>query len=203
MGRLGLRAGERDRQTQVFNGTKMYYESGDLKRLGINGTVQARVSDNLTMTWDGFYSNFKDHINQRGFEFPGNGTFPLSNITELGGLVTAGTFSNVVGIVENYASDRDPNSTRRAGTRLTMATTAGRALRTLAGRGPTVPTTSCRPLPARAARAAGQRTRLTSIGRTPVRPSPITSIISDPSLIMLTDTQGWGLVQRTDRPGWL
>jgi len=93
--------------TQIFNGTKMWFESSDLKRLGINGTVQARVSDTVTMTWDGFYSNFKDHVNQRGFEFPGYGNFPLTNMQSDNGLVTGGTLNNVFGIVENYASDRD------------------------------------------------------------------------------------------------
>lgn len=95
---------------QLMTGTKMWVESSDLQRLGLNGTVQARVSDNVSMTWDAFYSNFKDHVNQRGFEFPdypewGNST--LTNTTSEDGLITGGTFTGVYGIVENYASDRD------------------------------------------------------------------------------------------------
>jgi iron complex outermembrane receptor protein len=35
-----------------INGVKMWYEASTLKRLGLNGTVQARVSDDLMMTWD-------------------------------------------------------------------------------------------------------------------------------------------------------
>ena len=35
-------------------------------------TIQAKLSDNLTMTLDGFYSHFKDGIDQKGFEMPFN-----------------------------------------------------------------------------------------------------------------------------------
>ncbi|MES2119051.1 MAG: TonB-dependent receptor [Pseudomonadota bacterium] len=87
-----------------INGNKMWYEASTLKRLGLNATVQARVSDNLTMTWDGFYSKFKDYVNQRGVEWQGYNFTPgeASN-----GLVRTGTFTNVVPIVEAYTNDRD------------------------------------------------------------------------------------------------
>ncbi|HXG81018.1 MAG TPA: TonB-dependent receptor [Sphingomicrobium sp.] len=95
---------------QLMTGVKMWHESSDFKRLGLNGTVQARLSDNLTMTVDGFYSNFKEHIDKRGFEFP---DFPawgfstLTNATVEDGLTTGGTFNDVWGVIENYRNDRD------------------------------------------------------------------------------------------------
>ena len=99
-----------DADTLIMTGVKTWYESSDLKRLGLNGTVQARLSDNLNMTVDGFYSHFKENVTQRGFEFP---DFPawgfstLTNPTIDNGFVTGGTFSGVYANVENYAADRD------------------------------------------------------------------------------------------------
>jgi iron complex outermembrane receptor protein len=87
-----------------LNGNKMWYEASTLKRLGVNGTVQARLSDNVMMTWDGFYSKYKDHVDQRGVEWPGNN---LAAGTVENGLVKSGTFSNIVPIIEGYTQDRD------------------------------------------------------------------------------------------------
>lgn len=101
-----------DPNTLLMTGVKTWVESSDLKRLGLNGTAQARLSDNLTMTWDGFYSNFKEKVDQRGFEFPdfpawGFSTF--TNPTTANGFVTGGTFAGVYANVENYAADRNAN----------------------------------------------------------------------------------------------
>ena len=99
-----------DADSQLMTGVKTWVESSKLKRFGLNGTLQAKVAEQLTLTADAFYSNFKDHVDQRGFEFP---DFPawgfstLTNVQEEGGLVTGGTFSGIYGIVENYANDRD------------------------------------------------------------------------------------------------
>ena len=87
-----------------INGVKMWYEASTLKRLGLNGTVQARVSDDITMTWDGFYSKFKDHVDQRGVEWQGYNFTPGAATS---GLVRSGTFTNVIPIVEAYTNDRD------------------------------------------------------------------------------------------------
>ena len=177
----------------IFTGTKMWVESSDLKRLGLNATVQARVSDNLTMTWDGFYSNFKDHVNQRGFEFPGvDGGFALTETGTDNGLVTAGTYNDVVAIVENYASDRtanlysagwnaayDGHNGWRGFVDLAWSRTDRKDdfLQTTAGTG------------------RGRSGATDDIGFTWTNHGPefTTSLdYSDPSLIMLTDTQGWG-----------
>jgi iron complex outermembrane receptor protein len=176
----------------LINGVKTWVESSELKRLGLNGTVQSRLSDNLSMTWDGFYSNFKEHINQRGFEFPGNGQFPLTNETTTDGLVTGGTFNNVVGIVENYASDRDADlyslgwNTAYDGHNgwkgfidLSWSRTdrTDDFLQTTAGTG----------------RGRSGATDDISFDWTNHGPEFGVGLdYSDPSLIMLTDTQGWG-----------
>ena len=74
---------------------------GTLKRLGLNGTVQARVSDDLMMTWDGFYSNFKDHVNQNGVEFQVNQLRPRLLVEN--GLVKSWQLrSHVLAMVEGY-----------------------------------------------------------------------------------------------------
>lgn len=179
--------------SQILNGTKMWFESSDLKRLGLNGTIQARVSDSVSMTWDAFYSKFKDHVNQRGFEFPGfNQGFPLTDIETEDGLVTGGTFNNVVGIVENYANDRDADlysvgwnaaynghNGWRGFLDLSWSRTdrSDRFLQTTAGTG------------------RGRSGATDDIGFQWTDKGPVftTSLdYSDPSLILLTDTQGWG-----------
>ncbi len=99
-----------DADHSLTTGVKTWVESSNLKRLGLNGTVQGRLSDSLTMTVDGFYSNFKEHVNQRGFEFPDFPAWGFSTLTNPqfdGGLVTGGTFNGVYANVENYAVDRD------------------------------------------------------------------------------------------------
>ena len=90
----------------VIGGTKSWFESSDLKRFGLNGTVQAELSDNITMTWDAFYSHFDEKINQRGFETP---LFNISNVTVQAPLVVGATYTGVYGVVENYANDRKAN----------------------------------------------------------------------------------------------
>ena len=95
---------------QLTTGIKTWVESSNLKRLGLNGTVQAEVNDNITMTADAFYSNFKEHVNKRGFEFPdfpGWGFSTLTDATIEDGFYTGGTFNDVHPIVENYRNDRD------------------------------------------------------------------------------------------------
>jgi len=99
-----------DANNLMFTGVKTWVESSEFKRLGLNGTVQARLSDNLSMTWDGFYSNFKEHIDQRGFEFPDYPAWGFSTLSNPGtsnGYLSSGTFSGVFAMVENYAQDRD------------------------------------------------------------------------------------------------
>src|SRR5690348_372997 len=92
-----------------MNGVKTWFESDQLKRLGTTATVQARVSDNITMTFDGLYSHFVDNIDQKGFEMPFNcgggcGHDAISNVTSENGFVTSATIAGTP-VIENYATD--------------------------------------------------------------------------------------------------
>ena len=89
----------------VIGGSKSFVTSTQLKRLGLNGTLQFQASDTIRMTFDGFYSNFEDDQSKRGIELPlGFGAFGTTGptgTTVSDGFVTAGTFNNVQGVVRN------------------------------------------------------------------------------------------------------
>jgi iron complex outermembrane receptor protein len=93
-----------DPDTFKPDGIKQWFEASSLKRLGLMGTLQAEVSDSVSMTWDGFYSNFKDHVNQRGIEWPGNN---LVGTNSSDGFLTEGTWNDIHPIIEGYANDRN------------------------------------------------------------------------------------------------
>jgi iron complex outermembrane recepter protein len=54
----------------VIGGSKSFVTSTQLKRLGLNGTLQYQASDTVRMTFDAFYSNFEDDQSKRGIELP-------------------------------------------------------------------------------------------------------------------------------------
>jgi iron complex outermembrane receptor protein len=89
----------------VIGGSKSFVTSTQLKRLGLNGTLQYQASDTVRMTFDGFYSNFEDDQSKRGIELPlgfnAFGTTGPTATTVSDGFVTAGTFNNVQGVVRN------------------------------------------------------------------------------------------------------
>jgi iron complex outermembrane recepter protein len=90
-----------------LNGVKTWSEASRLKRLGVNGTFQAKIGDQLTFTVDGFYSHFNEKLDQKGFEMPiagGNGSTVTSFVADARGLVTSATWTGRP-IVENYATD--------------------------------------------------------------------------------------------------
>ena len=92
-----------------MNGVKSWFEASLYKRLGGNATVQAKVSENLTMTWDGFYSDVKNGTDQKGWEMPMNcgggcGHDSISNVTVENGLITAATVQGTP-VIENYRED--------------------------------------------------------------------------------------------------
>ncbi len=100
-----------------MNGVKSWYESSQLKRLGTNATIQAKLSDNLTMSVDGFYSTFKENVDKRGWEMPfncggncGHDQFITTNFTQNGDyrVATSGTLRGTP-LIENYAIDRKTN----------------------------------------------------------------------------------------------
>ena len=95
----------------LIGGNRSFVTSTGLKRFGLNGTVQGRVSDALTLTADAFYSNFDDDQFRRGIELPlGFGAFgttfdPTTAEVEDGQYVS-GTFENVQGVVRNDIFNR-------------------------------------------------------------------------------------------------
>ncbi|WP_237449543.1 TonB-dependent receptor [Novosphingobium silvae] len=95
---------------KVIGGSKSYVTSTKLKRLGLNGTLQWQPTPNLTTTLDAFYSNFKDDQIKRGIELPlywDPDTVTLApGATVEDGMVTAGTFNGVKGVVRNDVFQR-------------------------------------------------------------------------------------------------
>ncbi|HEY0044808.1 MAG TPA: TonB-dependent receptor [Allosphingosinicella sp.] len=98
-------------QPYLIGGSKSYVTSTQLKRLGLQGTLQFRPTPNFTATLDAFYSNFKDDQIKRGIELPlawGNATLQPGFTVE-DGFVTSGTFTGVEGVVRNDAFERHAN----------------------------------------------------------------------------------------------
>lgn len=102
----------------VIGGSKSYVTSTRLKRLGLSGTLQYRPVPNLTVTVDGFYSDFNDDQIKRGIELPlgygqdfnsatnPNGVKLTGTTANSDGFITSGTFGNVEGVVRNDAFER-------------------------------------------------------------------------------------------------
>jgi iron complex outermembrane recepter protein len=93
----------------VIGGSKSYVTSSRLTRLGFNGTLQFKLSDNITTTIDGFYSDFKDDTIKRGIETPlywSSATLAAAR-TASNGFITQGSFSGVKGVVRNDVFERN------------------------------------------------------------------------------------------------
>jgi len=94
----------------LIGGSKSYVTSTELKRIGVQGTLQFRPTDALTFTLDGFYSNFKDDQIKRGIELPlgffafGTQLAPGSRAED--GQIVEGTFTTVEGVLRNDAFQR-------------------------------------------------------------------------------------------------
>ena len=96
-----------------ISGVKTWEEASRLKRLGLNGTFQAKFGDQLTLTVDGFYSHFNEKLDQKGFEMPilcCGSTVTAFTSTPLTGFLTGSsivTSASWTGrpIIENYATD--------------------------------------------------------------------------------------------------
>ncbi len=94
----------------VIGGSKSFVTSTQLKRFGLNGTLQYAFNDTTDLTLDAFYSNFNDDQSKRGIELPlGFGAFGTTfnpagrtlTVTEGVNVATAGTFNNVRGVIRN------------------------------------------------------------------------------------------------------
>ena len=88
----------------IIAGSKSFVTSTELKRFGLNGTIQARPVDNFVMALDVFYSHFDDDQTKRGIELPigffGTDLSPTGRVIKDGQIVE-GTLTNVQGVVRN------------------------------------------------------------------------------------------------------
>jgi iron complex outermembrane receptor protein len=93
----------------IIGGSKSYNTSTQLTRLGLQGTLELRPVTGLTITFDAFFSDFKDDQIKRGIELPLYwGGVPLNpNTTISGNQITGGTFTNVKGVVRNDVFQRE------------------------------------------------------------------------------------------------
>ena len=93
---------------KVIGGSKSYATSSRLKRLGLQGTFEVRVTPTLTSTVDAFYSDFKDDNIKRGIELPlyWSSASLQPGYTASGGLITQGSFTGVKGVIRNDAFQR-------------------------------------------------------------------------------------------------
>ena len=94
---------------KVIGGVKPFGVSTQLKRLGIQGSVQVQATDTLMLTFDGFYGDFKDKQIKRGVEFPlywSSATLVPGSTTSDGNFIDSGTFTNVEAVVNNHGYER-------------------------------------------------------------------------------------------------
>ena len=182
---------------KVIGGMKPFGVSTQLKRLGIQGSVQMRATDNLMLTFDGFYGDFTDKQIKRGVEFPlyySSAVLVPGSTTKQGNFIDSGTYSNVEAVVNNHGYERsstifsggfnakytgddgwtamfDFGYSRTDRSELSLETNAGTAPGAGTGAVDTLKFTS-----------GAKGTRFTS------------SLLdySNPSLMILTDPLGWG-----------
>lgn len=114
----------------ITGGVKPYVMSSELERDGYMGVLEWRPNDRIHSTIDAFYSEFKNTQVLRGIEFPlawggssGDCTVNVpsavcrpapslrSGYTVEDGLIVAGTWDNIKGVVRNDLNKRDSNIT--------------------------------------------------------------------------------------------
>ena len=182
---------------KVVGGIKPFGVSTQLKRLGIQGSVQMRATDTLMLTFDGFYGDFSDKQIKRGVEFPlywSAAQLVPGSTTKQGNFIDSGTFTNVEAVVNNHGYERkstifsggfnakytgddgwsvmfDFGYSRTDRSELSLETNAGTAPGAGTGATDTLDFTS---------------------GRTGTRFTSSLLDYSNPSLMVLTDPLGWG-----------
>ena len=182
----------------LIGGSKSFVTSTQLKRFGINGTIQAKPIDSVTFTFDGFYSNFKDDQSKRGIELPlgflafGTTFNPATATIEDDQYVT-GTFNNVEGVVRNDIFEKKADLYSIG---LNTAWDPGTGWRGFADFGWSRTDRRELSLESYSGTGYGQGNGATDSigfesGRTGTRFNP-TLNYSDPNLIRLTDPLGWG-----------
>lgn len=92
-------------------GLKPYVKSNELLRDGVMGVLEYQPDDKLHMTFDGYWSQFKDDQRLRGLEIPlqwgGQGETLSPGYTVDNGFVTAGRWNNVKVVMRNDVVHRD------------------------------------------------------------------------------------------------
>lgn len=98
----------------VLGGAKPYVQSSLLERDGYMGVLQFQPSNTFSTSVDLFYSEFQETQTLRGIEIPlwwantgATGTALQPGYTVENGMVTAGTWDNVEGVVRNDIRSRD------------------------------------------------------------------------------------------------
>ncbi len=97
----------------VIGGAKPYVESRDLERDAVIGTLEFQPTDSLRVVADAFYSDFKDGGILRGIETPlfWSSAQLQPGFSESNGLVTNGVFDGVQGVVRNDTRAREAELT--------------------------------------------------------------------------------------------
>ena len=193
----------------VIGGAKPYVQSSELVRDGYMATIEYRPNDRWHSTFDAFYSEFDNTQILRGVEFPlawggsagacpgtpdvcRSGPVLQPGFTVEDGMVVAGTFENVKGVVRNDGNRRtaellslgwnnefqlDDNWSASMDLSYSKADRTDTVLETNAGTGRNID---------------GALDTLSFV-TTPEGTTFTTALdYSDPSLILLTSAQGWG-----------
>ena len=182
----------------LIGGSKSFVTSTQLKRFGINGTIQAKPTDDVTFTFDGFYSNFKDDQSKRGIELPlgffafGTTADPAS-ASARDGTVVSGTFNNVQGVIRNDIFEKEADLYSLGGN---VAWAPGNGWKAFADVGWSRTTRNELSLESYSGTGYGESRGATDTirfetGKTGTTFTP-TLNYSDANLIKLTDPLGWG-----------
>lgn len=93
----------------IIGGSKPYVRSGELKRDGFVGVLEFAPTENFSGALDVYYSEFKEDQQLRGIELPlqWSSASLQPGSTTANGLVTAGTFNGVRGVMRNDVNSRD------------------------------------------------------------------------------------------------
>ncbi len=94
---------------RVIGGAKPYVMSSELERDGYVAVLEMRPNDRVHSTFDAFYSTFDNTQTMRGIELPlfWSSASLQPGFTVEDGMVVAGTYTGVKGVVRNDVNTRD------------------------------------------------------------------------------------------------
>ena len=193
----------------LIGGAKPYVQSSELKRDGYMATIEFRPNDVWHSTFDAFYSDFDNTQILRGIEFPlawggSAGACPgAADVCRPGpslrpgytvedGVIVAGTFDNVKGVVRNDANRRTAELTSLAWNNAFQLSNNWSAMIDVsyskADRTDVVMETNA----GTGRNIDGVLDSLSFVTTPQGTTFSSTLDYSDPSLILLTSSQGWG-----------